>query len=97
MSHGDQKVETEIPNHLILFRDVEVLIYNEIKKTGIELPDRNEIGNKLVLDIPEKVLALRINMDLRLFVHRFFEFVHSTNNVFEIHQFVHKVMSSGLF
>lgn len=34
-------------------------------------------------------------MDLRLYIQRFFEFVHLTENVQEIHDFVAKLMSSN--
>lgn len=34
-------------------------------------------------------------MDLKLFNQRFFEFVHLTENVQEIHDFVAKLMSSN--
>ena len=33
-------------------------------------------------------------MDLKLFIQRFYEFVHITNNVAEIHDFVDKLMAS---
>jgi hypothetical protein len=35
-------------------------------------------------------------MDLKLFTQRFFEFVHMTKNVSEIHDFVHQLMGSEL-
>ena len=47
-------------------------------------------------NISERDLSVAINMDLRLFTQRFFEFVHMTKNVSEIHDFVHQLMSSEL-
>jgi len=48
----------------------------------------------LVQRISDKDLSIAINMDLKLFVQRFFEFVHLTSNVAEMHDFVNKLMNS---
>jgi hypothetical protein len=44
--------------------------------------------------ITEKDLSVAINMDLKLFIQRFFEYVHMTKSVEEIHDFVNKLMQS---
>jgi hypothetical protein len=37
---------------------------------------------------------MAINVDLKLFTQKFFEFVHQTQNVSEIHDFANKLMIS---
>jgi hypothetical protein len=39
-------------------------------------------------------LSIAINIDLKLFTQRFFEFAHMTKNVSEIHDFVGKLMAN---
>ena len=43
-------------------------------------------------NITETDLSIMINIDLKLFTQRFFEFAHMTKNVSEIHDFVNKMM-----
>jgi len=45
-------------------------------------------------NIKEQDFSIAINMDLKLFTQRFFEFVHMTKNFSEIHDFVQKLMCS---
>ena len=39
-------------------------------------------------------MSIAINIDLKLFTQRFFEFAHLTKNVNEIHDFVNKLLAS---
>ena len=49
---------------------------------------------ELTQKMTDKDMSMAINIDLRLFTQRYFEFVHQTQNVSEIHDFVNKLMNS---
>jgi hypothetical protein len=70
-----------------------------LKKQGYKAPNQQrerggEAMEVLLPSITEKDLSIAINIDLRLFTQRFFEFAHMTKNVSEIHDFVRKIMES---
>ena len=44
--------------------------------------------------IKEKDISIAINMDLKIFTQRFFEFVNQTTNYSELHNYVHMLMQS---
>ena len=54
-------------------------------------------NEKILLDISPKDLSRAMNMDLRLFIGRFFEFTHNTYQMREIHDFVDKIMNTSEF
>ena len=70
-----------------------------LKKAGYKAPNqqRERGGDEkelLVSNLKEKDFSIAINMDLKLFTQRFFEFIHITKNFSEIHDFVQKLMES---
>ena len=86
-------IKDEIKSGKINFRDVEIQIKDVLKKAGYKAPNQirvkgNQDNEELMPSITEKDLSVAINMDLKLFTQRFFEFIHMTKNVEEIHDFV---------
>ena len=69
-----------------------------LKKQGYKAPnqqrERGDAQEMLLPNITENDLSIAINIDLKLFTQRFFEFVHMTKNFSEIHYFVNKFMHS---
>lgn len=58
----------------------------------------NTARSKMSIDssqaIKEKDISIAINMDLKIFTQRFFEFVNQTTNYSELHNYVHMLMQS---
>lgn len=84
----------------INFKDFELQLKDALKKAGYKAPTVQK-GDKfaddgLQLNISPQDYSLAINMDLKLFTQRFFEFIHMTKNFFEIHEFVNKLMQSEM-
>jgi hypothetical protein len=79
---------------------VEIQLKDVLKKAGYKPPSQQrerstKVEEAIVPTISEQDLSVAVNMDLRLFIQRFLEFVHLTENVQEIHDFVAKLMSSN--
>jgi len=90
---------SEVQDNLINFRDIEIQIKDVLKKAGYKPPnqqrERGGVENEVLMPkISDRDMSIAINMDLKLFVQRFFEFVHMTASVAEIHDFVSKMMQS---
>ena len=79
---------------------MEIQLKDVLKKAGYKPPSQQrerstKVEEAIVPTISEQDLSVAVNMDLRLFIQRFLEFVHLTENVQEIHDFVAKLMSSN--
>ena len=98
-NEGLVNVEQEIRNNKINFKDVELQLKDVLKKAGYKAPNQQrERGGEekeiLLPSIKEEDYSIAINMDLKLFTQRFFEFVHITKNFAELHDYVHFIMAS---
>lgn len=92
-------IKEEIKTGTINFKDFEIQVRDQLKKAGYKPPNQQRERTKdddelLQPSINEKDLSVAINIDLKLFIQRFYEFVHMTKNVEEIHDFVQKLMKS---
>ena len=94
-------VDDEIKTGMINFKDVELQLKDVLKKAGYKAPNQqrdrgggeNEILTSVgVAAIDDHEISFAINMDLKLFILRFFEFIHITKTYSEIHNFVHKLI-----
>jgi hypothetical protein len=70
-----------------------------LKKAGYKAPNQQrerggDENEKLVPQISEDEYSVAINMDLKLFIQRFNEFINMTESFSEIHDYVHKLMTS---
>ena len=79
-------MEEEIRLNIINYKDVEIQLKDVLKKAGYKPPnqarERSQVEDEVILPtIKEEDLSVAINMDFKLFVQRFFEFVHLTENV----------------
>lgn len=97
-------VDDEIKTGMINFKDIELQLKDVLKKAGYKAPnqqrDRGGAENELlesvaVAQIDDHELSFAINMDLKLFTLRFFEFIHVTRTYSEIHDFVHKLLKDS--
>jgi hypothetical protein len=98
-NEGQMNIEQEIRSNKINFKDVELQLKDVLKKAGYKAPNQQRVKGgeeheKLEPTIAEDEFSVAINMDLKLFVQRFYEHVHITKNFAEIHDYVHKLMTS---
>ena len=96
---ANQNVADLVRQNKMNFRDLEVQLKDVLKKQGYKAPNQQrerggEAFEELLPNITEKTLSIAINIDLKLFTQRFFEFAHMTKNVSEVHDFVNKLMKS---
>lgn len=99
-NEGTNTLEEELRLNIINYKDVEIQLKDVLKKAGYKPPSQQRersttVEEAIVPTISEQDLSVAVNMDLRLFIQRFLEFVHLTENVQEIHDFVAKLMSSN--
>ena len=79
---GRSKLRDEILRNEMNFKDFEIIIKEALNKQSYKQPyvnrekdldDQNEV---IKPNITDKELSMAINIDLKLFTQRFFEFVH---------------------
>ena len=79
---GRSKLRDEILRNEMNFTDFEIIIKEALNKQSYKQPyvnrekdldDQNEV---IKPNITDKELSMAINIDLKLFTQRFFEFVH---------------------